>query len=164
MNLNPGTHNGTAGLEKEVHRSTDRVHPEKASTSLSQAAATGCLAPAVRGYHSSPACTESSLHQKRVLVNFEWGTLVEKYQCKEYFRLSLGCSMLHDTLVGELCPKIWKMPYPCDGDADGDNGARVEWRSLLFLISHLMDATDVGTGWRGGSLWASPHTRGGRNF
>ena len=48
MNSNPGRHNGIAGLEKEVHRSTDRVHPEKACTSLSQAAATGCLAPAVR--------------------------------------------------------------------------------------------------------------------
>lgn len=48
MNSNPGTHNGIAGLEKEVHRSTDRVHPKKAGTSLSQAAATRCLAPAVR--------------------------------------------------------------------------------------------------------------------
>ena len=105
MNSNPGTHNSMAGLEKEVHRSTDRVHSEKAGTSISQngGAATRCLAQLyVRGYPLSPACTESSLRQKRVLVNFEWGTLVEKYQCKG---LSLGCCMLHPTLVGELCPK-----------------------------------------------------------
>lgn len=31
MNSNPGTHNGMTGLEKEIHRSTDRVHSEKAS-------------------------------------------------------------------------------------------------------------------------------------
>jgi hypothetical protein len=42
--LESWTHDGTAGLEKEVHRSTDRVHLEKAGISLSQVAATGCLA------------------------------------------------------------------------------------------------------------------------
>jgi hypothetical protein len=148
-----------AGLEKEVHRSTDRVHSEKVGTSLGQngAAATGCLTQLyVRGYHS----TDSSLRQKRVLVNYEWGTLVEKYQCKGYSRWSLGCSMLHKTLVG--VSQIWKMSYPCDRDAGGDNGARAEWRSLLFLISHLMGAL-MQRGWRGVTV-GKPHTHGREDF
>lgn len=71
--------------------------------------------------------------------------------------------MLHDTLVGELCPKIWKMPYPCDHDADGDNGARAE-RAIL-AISHITSdgRTDIGTDGEG-SLWASRTPVAARTF
>jgi hypothetical protein len=61
MNSNPGTHNGMAGLEKGIHRSTDRVHSEMATTSLSRNGAAACL------YREQPS-------PKAVLVS-----LVEKY-------------------------------------------------------------------------------------
>ena len=135
MNSNPGTHNGIAGLEKEVHRSTDRVHPEKACTSLSQAAATGCLAPAVR------VPFESYFAQRAALAKSGcWSTLNGALWSRNLNARNTSACLWDAALVGELCPKIWKMPYPCDRDADGDNGARAEQRSLLFLISHLMDA------------------------
>lgn len=95
MNSNPGTHNGMAGLEKEVHRSTDRVHPEKAGTSLSQAAATGCLAQ-LSEVTIRVLLAQRAAFAKWVLVNFEWGTLVEKYQCKESACLwNAACCMTH---------------------------------------------------------------------
>jgi hypothetical protein len=50
------------------------------------------------------------------------------------FRWSLGYSMLHDALVDKLYPKSRRCLHPCD------DGARANRRSLLFLISHLMDA------------------------
>jgi hypothetical protein len=41
-------------------------------------------------------------------------------------------------LVGKLCRKYGRCSYPCD------DGARPKRRSLLFLISHLMDALMLG--------------------